>query len=120
MGKQLVSKDAPQSALTESKSIGGRRHRRKADIRQRVIDERRQEGSREKTAVPSTIPDGPNLDRMTVGLDRGDKKSNYCILDPHGKIADEGSLATNRASMSRFFDKRPQARVALEASTHSS
>jgi hypothetical protein len=32
----------------------------------------------------------PNLDRLTVGVDRGDQWSNYCILDLEGETLAEG------------------------------
>jgi hypothetical protein len=33
---------------------------------------------------------GPNLDRLTVGVDLGDQWSHYCILGLHGETLSEG------------------------------
>jgi len=37
-----------------------------------------------------------NLTRLTIGVDLGDKKSNYCILAPTGKVVAEGKFDTKR------------------------
>lgn len=119
MKTQTVSQNAPQPAPAESKGTGVRRPRCKADIRQRVIDERREKVASKKLAAPPTAPVGPNLDRVTVGLDLGDKKSNYCLLNADGTIADEGTIGTSRDALTKFFKEHVRIRVALEASTHS-
>jgi len=33
---------------------------------------------------------GPNLDRLTVGVDLGDQGSHFCILGLHGETLSEG------------------------------
>ena len=38
----------------------------------------------------------PNLDRLTVGVDLGDKWSNYCILGLEGETLAEGQLRRRR------------------------
>lgn len=60
-----------------------------------------------------------NLNRMTFGVDIGDKKSSYCLLDPEGRIVREGSFNTNRDSVLTFFTDLPPARIAFEVSAHS-
>jgi len=37
---------------------------------------------------------GVNGDKLYVGIDLGDKKSNYCFLDREGKFIAEGIVAT--------------------------
>jgi hypothetical protein len=39
---------------------------------------------------------GPNRDRLTVGVDLGDKWSNFCILGLDGEKLSEGELQTAR------------------------
>ena len=57
--------------------------------------------------------------RMTVGLDLGDRTSRYCILDEAGEKASEDKLPTNQAGLSAVFGKMPACRIALEVGTHS-
>src|SRR5664279_4153879 len=57
--------------------------------------------------------------RMTVGLDLGDRTSRYCILDDAGEKASEGKLPTNKAGLTAVFGKMPACRIALEVGTHS-
>ena len=62
---------------------------------------------------------GMNLDRLTIGLDLGDKKSNYCILSPDGEIMTEGKVATEREAMGKQFAVLSSSRVVMEVGTHS-
>jgi len=43
---------------------------------------------------------GPNRDRLTVGVDLGDKWSNYCIVGLDGEKLTEGELATAQQASS--------------------
>jgi len=56
---------------------------------------------------------------LTIGLDLGDKKSHYCVLDKDGMVMEESSIPTDPASMEKHFRKYPSSLVALEVSTHS-
>lgn len=58
-------------------------------------------------------------DKLTIGLDLGDKKSHYCVLDKAWTVIEEGSIPTNPASMEKHFSQYPSSLVALEVSTHS-
>jgi transposase len=57
--------------------------------------------------------------RLTVGLDLGDRNSRYCILDEAGEVVSEGQLPTTKAGLNSLFEKMPSSRVALEVGTHS-
>jgi transposase len=57
--------------------------------------------------------------RLTIGLDLGDRSSRYCILDEAGEKVSEGSLPTTEAGLSGLFAKMPASRIALEVGTHS-
>ena len=61
----------------------------------------------------------PNLDRLTVGVDLGDKWSSYCILGLEGQTLAEGQLRTTKQHVAEFFKALNIARVVLEAGTHS-
>jgi transposase len=57
--------------------------------------------------------------KLTIGLDLGDRKSHYCVLDQGGTVIEEGSVQTSPASMEKHFSQYPHSVVALEVSTHS-
>ena len=57
--------------------------------------------------------------RLTVGLDLGDRHSRYCILNADGEVVSEGALPTTKVGLSSLFEKMPSSRVALEVGTHS-
>jgi len=57
--------------------------------------------------------------RLTVGLDLGDRNSRYCILDEAGEVVSEGQLPTTKTGLNSLFEKMPSSRVALEVGTHS-
>ena len=54
-----------------------------------------------------------------IGIDLGDKKSNYCILDKNVNIVAEGSLSTTVMDFELHFKAIPRSRIALEVGTHS-
>jgi transposase len=61
----------------------------------------------------------PNLDRLTVGVDLGDKWSQYCILDLEGETLAEGQVRTTQQDIAEFFHALNAARVVFEVGTHS-
>ena len=58
-------------------------------------------------------------ERYTIGMDLGDKRSRYCILDKEGKIVRESSVATVPAALKTVFSKLAGCRIAIEVGTHS-
>ena len=58
------------------------------------------------------------MDRLTVGLDLGDRYSRYCSIDGGGKIVEEGRVRTEVDALRACFNSEP-ARVVLEVGTHS-
>jgi len=57
--------------------------------------------------------------RLTIGIDLGDRTSRYCILDEAGARVREGALPTSRTGLGGLFAKMPSSRIALEVGTHS-
>ena len=57
--------------------------------------------------------------RLTVGLDLGDRSSRYCILSEGGEVVSEGSLPTSKPGLSSLLGKMAASRVVLEVGTHS-
>lgn len=54
-----------------------------------------------------------------IGIDLGDKRSHYCILDKNTNVVADGSLATTVMELEVYFKAIPRSRVALEVGTHS-
>jgi len=57
--------------------------------------------------------------KLTIGVDLGDRWSFYCILDEAGKIILEQKLPTTPEAMKRTFGKISRSLIALETGTHS-
>src|SRR6266699_1607389 len=62
---------------------------------------------------------GPNRDRLTVGVDLGDRWSQYCILGLEGETLAEGQLRTTQEDVREFFQALTVARVVIEVGTDS-
>jgi transposase len=62
---------------------------------------------------------GPNRERLTVGVDLGDKWSNFCILGLDGEKLTEGQLRTTELDFTELFQSLAAARVVMEVGTHS-
>lgn len=62
---------------------------------------------------------GPNRERLTVGVDLGDKRSSFCILGLEGEKLTEGELRTSQQDFAEFFQMLAPARVVMEVGTHS-
>jgi transposase len=58
-------------------------------------------------------------DGFVLGLDLGDKKSHYALLDERGKVVEEGAVRTNREWIRSLFTNIPRSRVVMEVGTHS-
>jgi transposase len=57
--------------------------------------------------------------RLTVGLDLGDRNSWYCVLDKAGEIVLEQKLSTTPKAVHEVFGGMPRSRIALETGMHS-
>ncbi len=57
--------------------------------------------------------------KLTVGLDLGDRNRWYCVLDESGQIQLEQRVRTNAKALREVFSKMPRSRIALEIGTHS-
>ncbi len=56
---------------------------------------------------------------VTIGIDVGDRFSNYCAIDACGEVIAEGRMATNRGSIELELGKVPRTIIAIEAGMHS-
>jgi transposase len=57
--------------------------------------------------------------KLTIGLDLGDRWSWYCLLDEVGEVLQEQKLGTTPKAMKEVFGAVPRCRIALETGMHS-
>jgi hypothetical protein len=57
--------------------------------------------------------------KLTIGLDLGDRSSWYCVLDETGSVLLEQRLSTTPKAMREVFGAMPRSRIALETGMHS-
>src|ERR1700739_2259428 len=57
--------------------------------------------------------------KLTVGLDLGDRNSWYCVLDESGALLLEQKVSTTAKVLSEVFGGMPRSRVGLETGMHS-
>ena len=57
--------------------------------------------------------------KLTVGLDLGDRNSWYSVLDEAGQIQLEQRVRTSAKALREVFGGMPRRRIALETGTHS-
>lgn len=65
----------------------------------------------------STAP--VSLSHLTVGLDVGDKRTHYCVVDSERRVVASGSFATTREALEAALAPFPKAAVILEAGSQS-
>jgi transposase len=58
-------------------------------------------------------------EKLTIGLDLGDRFSHYCILNEAGEVLAERKMPTTRKGTEEAFRRMPRSRVAMETGTHS-
>ena len=57
--------------------------------------------------------------KLTIGLDLGDRNSWYCVVDEAGQIRLEQRVRTSAKALQEVFGAMPRSRIALETGTHS-
>jgi len=66
---------------------------------------------------PTTPEVGPmDAQRMpsanvTMGLDVGDQRSSWCVVDGVGRVLERGEVRTVGTALRRLFERRPPSRV---------
>lgn len=56
---------------------------------------------------------------VTLGLDLGDRRHSYCVLDTGGEILAEEQLVNTRECLEALSRRFPKATIAMETGTHS-
>jgi transposase len=74
-----------------------------------------------KKVSTAVIKQGRNFcqQKLTIGLDLGDRNSWYCVVDETGQIQLEQRVGTNAKTLREVFGGMPCSRIALEIGTHS-
>ena len=57
--------------------------------------------------------------KLTIGLELGDRNSWYCVVDEAGQIQLEQRVRTTAKALQEVFGAMPRSRIALEIGTHS-
>ena len=57
--------------------------------------------------------------KLTIGLDLGDRSSWYCVLDERGEVQVEQKVSTTAKALREVFGAMPRSRIALETGVHS-
>ena len=60
-----------------------------------------------------------HVQKLTIGMDLGDRASRYCILNEAGDIVLEAKLPTTTSGINQVFGAMPRSRIAMETGTHS-
>ena len=61
----------------------------------------------------------PAVEKLTVGLDLGDRHHHVCVLDAAGEILAEEVIVNTREVLTAFCARYPGATVVMETGTHS-
>ena len=57
--------------------------------------------------------------QATIGLDLGDKRHTFCVLDTRGEVVNKGSMRNERNELAKLASAYPGALVVMEAGMHS-
>src|SRR6202023_1636923 len=88
------------------------------DRRARSATERRP-AMKKTSTVQALQSENFKEQKLTIGVDLGDRWSFYCVLDEAGKIILEQKVPTTPEAIKQTFSRMPQSRTALETGTHS-
>jgi len=58
-------------------------------------------------------------EKLTIGLDLGDRQSNYGVLDQSGEVIGRGQVVTQSQPLEVWLGQMPPSSVVIEVGTHS-
>ena len=61
----------------------------------------------------------PAVEKLTIGLDLGDRRHHACVLDAKGEVLAEEAIVNTREVLTVFCARYPGATVVMETGTHS-
>src|SRR5512141_1659085 len=93
-------------------------------VRSQVIDvleaQIKRRPAMKKTSTAASMQSGNiSQQKLTIGLDLGDRNSWYCVVDEAGRIQLEQRVRTTAKALQEVFGGMPRSRIALEIGTHS-
>src|SRR5712691_5327580 len=100
------------------KNLAGLETAKKRKAKRSEVEQEVKEGHADEGQAVAEFKAGEG-EGYTIGIDLGDKRSRYCILDKEGKILRESSVATLPAALKTVFSKLAGCRIAMEVGTHS-
>src|ERR1700687_67152 len=93
-------------------------------VRSQVIDVlkaqiKRRPAMKKVSTVAAQQSKNSSQQKLTIGLDLGDRNSWYCVVDEAGQIQQEQRVRTNGKALQEVFGAMARCRIALEIGTHS-
>jgi transposase len=93
-------------------------------VRSQVIDVlkaqiKRRPAMKKVSTVAAKASKKISQQKLTVGLDLGDRNRWYCVLDESGQIQLEQRVRTHTKALREIFGEMPHSRIGLEIGTHS-
>src|SRR6202158_68319 len=93
-------------------------------VRSQVIDVlkaqiKRRPAMKKVSTVAAQQSKNSSQQKLTIGLDLGDRNSWYCVVDEAGQIQLEQRVRTTAKALQEVFGTMPRSRIALEIGTHS-
>jgi transposase len=107
------------SKTTKTQKQNPARKQRVQAVKQRAQARKQRAQARKKGETPQEKrPENWGQQRVTIGLDLGDRKSKYCVFDGDNYLK-EADVATTPEEMKAVFGAMRPCRMALEVGTHS-
>ena len=60
-----------------------------------------------------------SLPILTLGLDLGDRRHSFCLIDAEARILEEASVPNSSEALAALSARFPEARIVIETGTHS-
>src|SRR3954470_20657911 len=125
----LMSKVSPKYGFAARSTVANRWDekaglRTGCGVRSQVIDVleaqiKRRPAMKKVSTVAAKQSRNISQQKLTIGLDLGDRNSWYCVLDEAGRIQLEQRVRTTAKALQEVFGAMPRSRIALEIGTHS-
>jgi len=75
-------------------------------------------GTEGRTAARK-MPARKTSEKLTIGIDVGDRSSHYCVLKEEGAVVASGVMGTTKKALAQAFGALPESRIALEVGAQS-
>src|SRR6201998_151844 len=116
----VLERTCPVSRLTRWDEKGGLRGMRDApNVRRARGTKKRRPAMKKISTVHAFGNEIFKEQKLTIGVDLGDRWSFYCVKDEGAKVMLEQKLPTTQEAMKQIFGKIPRSLMALETGTHS-